>query len=502
VSGEAVMLGGTLTAQTSSVLEWFPAGRWAVAVVAIDITLRTLFACLVVVRKGSRPSVAMAWLLVVIAFPFVGILIYLLLGESRLGSRRRRIHAQVIKEMDRAEFHRHEDPRAHHLSLGPGEAQVERLARLVSRSPVLSGNSVDVVGHPDKTVEAMLADIDRAQSTVHLTTYIWLDDRVGSAFESALLAAAQRGVCCRVLADGHGSSGFLASDSCRRLRAGGVKVVAALPTAVLRALVHRIDIRNHRKLLIVDGLIGWIGSMNIAAPEFALQPRFAPWVDCMMRMHGPATRELQLIFAEDWLLDTGENLESLLRAPPPFQEQGIPVQVMASGPNFNNDAVRSLLIATLQVARREIVMTTPYFVPDPEMFGSLCVAARRGVVTHLVIPRRNNSRLVACASRARYRAMLDAGMRIHEFTGGLLHAKTITVDGSFAVITSSNLDRRSFEINFEASAIVYDARFAAKVRDIQQSYVDRSAEVVSAEWMPTLRQRLVNNAAALLSPLL
>jgi cardiolipin synthase len=181
---------------------------------------------------------------------------------------------------------------------------------------------------------------------------------------------------------------------------------------------------------------------------------------------------------------------------------GVPVQVMASGPNFDNDAVRSLLIATMQVARREIVMTTPYFVPDPEMFGSLCVAARRGVQTHLVLPRRNNSKLVACASRARYRAMLDAGMRVHEFTAGLLHAKTITVDGSFAVITSSNLDRRSFEINFEASAIVYDSRFAAQVRSLQQSYIERSAEMVNAQWVPTLRQQLAHNAAALLSPLL
>lgn len=496
------MLGGALTAQSSSITDWFAEGRWAVAIVIIDITLRAIFAGVVIVRKGSRPSVAMAWLLVVVAFPFIGILFYLVLGESRLGSRRRRIHAQVLAEMDRAEFHRHDDPCAQQLSLGASEAQVERLARLVSRSPVLNGNAVEIVGHPDTTVQSMLADVDRAQSTVHLTTYIWLDDRVGSAFETALLAAAKRGVRCRVLADAHGSSGFLAGDSCRKLRAGGVQVVAALPTAVLRALAHRIDIRNHRKLLIVDGSIGWIGSMNIAAPEFAVQPRFAPWVDCMMRMHGPATRELQLIFAEDWLLDTGESLASLLEVPPPVQERGVPVQVMASGPNFDNDAVRSLLIATLQVARREIVMTTPYFVPDPEMFGSLCVAARRGVATHLVLPRRNNSRLVAWASRARYQAMLDAGIRIHEFTAGLLHAKTISVDGNFAVITSSNLDRRSFEINFEASAIVYDTRFAAKVRELQEGYIERSVEVIRGQWNPTMREQLTNNAAALLSPLL
>lgn len=496
------MLGGALTAQASTWTDWIADGRWAALVVIVDIALRLAFACVVIVRKGSRPSVAMAWLLVVVAFPFIGIIVYLVMGESRLGSRRRRIHALVLAEIDRAEFHLHDDPRAQQFSLGPGEAQVERLARLVSRSPVLNGNSVEIIGHPDRMVDAMLADIDRAQSTVHLTTYIWLDDRVGAAFETALLAAARRGVQCRVLADGHGSSGFLAGDACKRLRAGGVRVVGALPTAVLRAIAHRIDIRNHRKLIIIDGSVGWIGSMNIAAPEFAVQARFAPWVDCMMRMSGPSTRELQLIFAEDWLLDTGENLESLLVEPPPVQERGVPVQVMASGPNFDNDAVRSLLIATLQVSRREIVMTTPYFVPDPEMFGSLCVAARRGVATHLVLPRRNNSRLVAWASRARYQAMLDAGIRIHEFTAGLLHAKTISVDGNFAVITSSNLDRRSFEINFEASAIVYDTRFAAKVRELQEGYIERSVEVIRGQWNPTMREQLTNNAAALLSPLL
>ncbi len=477
--------------------------NWSSAIVVVEILARLTLACIVVVRKGSRPSVATAWLLVVVSFPLIGSIAYLMLGESRLGGRRRTLHRMILDRFDRPDFHRHDDPRAQDVRMDPSDLQIAHIARRVSNSPATAGNRARLVGDSKSSVEQIVVDIDQATSTVHLVTYIWLNDRVGEQLASALIAAAKRGVACRVLADGHGSSKFLKSSLCHSMRAGGVRIVAALPTHPFRALFHRIDVRNHRKIIVVDCDVGWVGSMNVAAPEFAVQPRFAPWVDCMVRLNGPAVRELQLIFVEDWYLDTNESLMELLHHMPPFHEDGIPAQIMASGPNYDNDAVRSLLMAAIQLARIEIVLTTPYFVPDSDMFSALCVAAQRGVEVHLVVPQRNNSWLVGLASRARYGALLAAGIHIHEFTRGLLHAKTVTVDSLFAIVTSSNLDRRSFEINFEASAIMFDDGFAREVRSLQQEYIGFSVDVTTDSWgTQSLPRRLAQNSASLISPLI
>ncbi len=483
--------------------QWISDPWWLGALIGVDLLLRIAFACVIILRKGSQPSLAAAWVTIVTVLPLVGIPAYLLVGESRLGHRRREVHKRVLELFNKPHFHHHDDPRASETHLTGVDLQIARIAESVGGSPALAGNGAKLFGESNAATAAIIADIERANSTVHITSYIWLDDRVGSAIGEALIAATKRGVKCRVLLDAQGSSRFLRCASAKRLRAARVEVVAALPVHPLRALFTRIDIRNHRKMIVIDSTTGWIGSMNIAAPEFAVQPRFAPWVDCTLRITGPTVRELHLIFAEDWYLDTRENIEAHLVMSPPFETGGVTAQIAASGPNYRNDAIKSLLLAAIQVAQEEIVLTTPYFVPDPTMYSALCVAARRGVTVRLVVPRRNNSRLVALASRAGYGLLLESGVHIHEFTQGLLHAKTIAADGKFAIITSSNLDRRSFELNFEATAVVYDDAFARELRALQQSYIDASVEVTCEGWKGrTMRTRLAQNAAALISPLL
>lgn len=475
----------------------------AVAItIAVDVIVRGASCVYVLYRKGDRPQVATAWIVLLLAFPIVGILAYLLLGETWLGWRRRRRHAQVLAALDRPENHAAGVGSPAPQRLDVIDRQISALATEVSGSRPVDGNAVRIEGNSDRIVSGMVADIDSARHDVHLLTYIWLDDRVGQAVAAALKRAVSRGVQCRVLVDGHGSSEFLDGPLCQDMRAHGVRVVAALPVHILRAFLNRADIRNHRKITVVDGSVGWIGSMNIAAPEFAVQPRYAPWVDCMVRIEGPVVRELELIFAEDWALDSGEMLDPTAVSPLP-RTDGAAAQVVASGPNFQNRAMTDLMLAAAQLARHELVLTTPYFVPDPSLVATLGVAARRGTTVHLVLPRRNNSTLVALASRALYHRLLSAGVQVHEFRGGLLHTKTVTIDRRCAIVTSANLDRRSFEINFEASAILYDDAVARELRALQQSYIDGSSPVHLREWeqRPAAR-RLMEYTAALFSPLL
>ena len=473
------------------------------AIVISELALRLLVVCVVLVRKGRRPTVAMAWTLAVLAIPVGGLVAYFLVGENNLGRRRAARHARILKEVDRPEMHRPSDARATTLRLDPAQRQLACIAEAVSHGPALAGNALDLSGDSAANIDSMVRDIDAARAHVHLLTYIFLLDGSGRRIAQALLAAARRGVTVRLLVDGVGSKAFLRSDLRRTLEAGGVQVAEALPVTLLRLALARLDIRNHRKLLVVDGAVAWMGSQNVADASFAPKARYAPWVDCMVRVRGPLVRELQLVFVEDWSMERDEDLEAVLRIEPAFDDSGMVAQAVATGPNFGNDAMTSLLQAAVHLARREIVLTTPYYVPDLPMQAALAVAARRGVRVHLVVPRRNDSWLVQRASRAYYGELLASGVSLHEFTGGLLHAKTLVVDDLASVVTSANLDRRSFEINFEMGVLVYDAAFCARLRALQQSYIDRSVPVDRQAWESRpLGRRLAESAAGLLSPLL
>ncbi len=458
---------------------------------------------LVLVRRGRKPAVATAWIVTVMALPLAGIGLYLLVGESRVGRRRAARHAAIVAKVDTPTVHRHQDPRSMQVTLNEDQRQLAALATSVSHGPVLGGNRVDLSGDSAANIDRMVADIDAARRHVHLLTYIFLNDAAGRSIAQALARAARRGVATRLLVDALGSKAFLSSETRMLLEKAGVQVTAALPVSLVRAVLARLDLRNHRKLLVVDGQVAWTGSQNIAEAAFAPKARYAPWVDCVVRIEGPLARELQVVFVEDWSMERDEDLSEVLAIEPTFQPEGVAGQAVATGPNFGNDSMTSLVQAAVQLARREIVLTTPYFVPDLPMQAALGVAARRGVATHLVLPRRNDSWLVQRASRGLYEELLACGVRIHEFTGGLLHAKTIVVDRMVSVVTSANLDRRSFELNFEMGVLLYDERLSERLRRLQQGYMDRSEEMDLVRWRRRpMGRRLLEGAAGLMSPLL
>lgn len=473
------------------------------AVVLGIFLLQVAVACRVLIHTAGRPAVALAWIVTVMAVPGLGLAAYLLVGESKFGFRRARRHAEILRRVDTPAAHAQRDARAMHHTLNAEQRQLATMAGSVSHSPVLAGNRVALSGDSAGNIRRMVQDIDAATHHVHLLTYIYLLDGAGQAIAEALLRAVARGVQARVLVDDLGSRTFLRSPLRRALEAAGVQVCGALPTSMARMVIARLDIRNHRKLLVLDGRVAWVGSQNVAEASFAPKARYAPWVDCMLRVEGPLVRELQLVFVEDWFMEREEDLDAHLTVDAPFHADGVTAQAVATGPNFRNEQMTLLMQAAVQVARTEITLTTPYFVPDLPMHAALAVAARRGVRVRLVVPRRNDSWLVHRASRGLYDMLLEAGVEIHEFTGGLLHAKTVLVDDLVSVITSANLDRRSFELNFEMGVLLYDAGFAHTLRALQAGYIARSERVELQAWRrrpPGIR--LLEGAAGLLSPLL
>ena len=477
--------------------------------VAIALTLHVFVEFLLVVRVLLRPhrqpASRIAWVVVIVALPVVGMLAYILFGEVNIGRRRVSRLRKVLERMP-------EFPAAALGEAGNLEAKIPerhqhlfRVGKSISGFEPVGGNSAQLLENSNAAVDAMVADIDSAEDHVHLLFYIWLPDGNGCKIVEALKRAAVRGVTCRAMADDLGSRIMIHSEHWRSMRDAGVHVAAALPIGnpLLRPLKGRIDLRNHRKILVIDGRITYCGSQNCADPEFRIKAKYAPWVDAMMRFEGPIAAQNQRLFASDWMTYVDEDLDTLLRRPVSAPRSGVAAQVVGTGPTVRYSAMPELFESLMYAARRELVITTPYYVPDESLLNALRAAAYRGVDTTIIFPARNDSWIVAAASRSEYADLLSAGVRIYEYVGGLLHTKSLTLDGEVTLIGSANMDRRSFELNYENNILFYDLPLTADVRERQQDYITRSNPVnlqAVAHWPMT--RRLWNNTIAMLGPLL
>jgi cardiolipin synthase len=471
-----------------------------------DLAVRIGFSLRVIMRKRA-PSVSFAWLVIILLIPFGGAITYLLLGENRLGERRaRRLlkDRQIFREWSGA---LQERPAVDWQMVNPECIPLDRQVQAATGIPTLPCNRLELIDSAERFFTLLIDDIRQARTSCLLEFYIlneggWVDELI-----EVLLAARKRGVTCRLLLDSIGSKPFLRSSGLARLRKGGVEVVEALPAGLIRALFVRIDLRNHRKIAVIDGEIAYTGSQNLVDPRLFKQGNgVGEWVDAMVRITGPVTELLTAAFTFDWLLERGQHVTgdrgvTDVHPVPPAGEAL--VQLAPSGPGYGEDTIHDLLLTTLYAARRELILTTPYFVPDNAILAALKSAAQRGVTVTLIVPAKNDSRLVHYASRGRYEALTRAGVRIMAFSGGLLHTKTITVDGDFCLFGSVNLDMRSFWLNFEMTLFVYNRAFTAQVRNLQQHYLRQTtAHDAEAFCNRSFGQRLLENIALLVSPLL
>lgn len=470
------------------------ASIWTFAIMLWPVV--TLAVCArVLLRPHRDPASRIAWLVVVGVVPVVGMAAYLLVGEVR---------AAHIRQPARQQAGRSWTPQAG--ALVPDRHQnLFRLAHSVNGFLPVAGNRASLMSDSNAAVDAIVADIDAARSWVHLEFYIWLPDRNGLKVVAALIRAAQRGVTCRALADDLGSRSLIRSQHWSAMRAAGVEARAALPIGnpVIRVLKSRIDIRNHRKIVVVDGAVTYCGSQNCTDPEFLPKARFAPWVDMLIRLEGPIVQQNEALFARDWELSTGRSLEEPQPRDDAAPGTAMPAIAIGTGPTIRYSAMSEVFESLFFAARRELVVTTPYYVPDEALQSALCSCAYRGVETVLILPARNDSAIVAAASKSYYLDLMRAGVKIHHYVGGLLHAKSVTLDGEVTLIGSANLDRRSFELNFENNILVCDAGLTAAVRQRQDEYLRQSVPVTLEEvaaW--SMPRRLWNNMIATVGPLL
>lgn len=476
----------------------------ATTVFVADWLLRTSLSGRVIMRR-LPVGVSLAWLAIILIFPFGGAVLYLLLGEYRLGPGRARRMLAYRKSRDAEQKPIDPPPPVTASALNAHAAALARLATARLDAVLLPGNSLQLLENAGVAFPELMRAIDGAKRTCYLEFYIWSVGGLADDVGAALLRAAKRGVDCRVLVDALGSSAFVKSRNFQELRLGGVRVEVALGLGLLKLLFVRPDLRMHRKIGLVDGTVGYTGSLNLADPRlFKQNAGVGQWVDALTSVRGPAVGALAAIFREDWFLETGELLAPFV-APEAAPAPPGPalMQVLPTGPDARVEAIEQVVLTALYAATEEVVLTTPYFIPSESLLTALLSAAGRGVKVTLIVPEKIDSHLVHFASRAFQTDLLKADVRVALFKGGLLHTKSITVDGAFSLFGSLNLDPRSFRLDLEITLIVYDAAFTAALRRLQQFYLDGSEvlDLATCQARSTF-ERFRENTARLVGPVL
>ena len=514
-------------------------------VLMIAMTLR-------IVSVQRNIGVSIAWVAVLYTLPVFGFIAYILLGEPMIGRRYR-------ERVDQASLLMNDMARREHLVFDQGQELLPPNYRGVSQIGtrwtgfgVFPDHNMQLLTEPSAIFNSLIDDINAAQRTVLMEVYIVYPKGQVLELIEALAAAARRGVECHLLADSVGSFSFFNSSAHRTLERAGVFVHQSLPVGLFKTLFKRSDLRNHRKIVVIDEYIGYIGSFNLVDPRFFKQNKnVGQWIDVAIRATSQQAISIATAMAKVVVTDIGaennENLDALnqrvnnytrkLYVMDPtindlnsrvkvlsdhidYHEQpdigstsivipkkpivkGVLAQLIPSAPQVTAHVIYNTLVTVIHRANKRIRITTPYFVPDEALSGALTIAAKRGVEVTLIVPEKVDSFLVQHASQAYYQELLKAGVNIALFTGGLLHTKTVVVDDDYCLFGTVNIDMRSFYLNMEVSLAIYTPEMVAQVADCQEVYLQSCRYVSLEAWQQRHgTERLFDNVVRLFSPLL
>ncbi|WP_382305939.1 cardiolipin synthase [Herbiconiux sp. UC225_62] len=475
-----------------------------IVVVAADLAIR--IAALIIVPRGRKPTAAMAWLLAIFLIPFIGIILFLVIGRTKLPKKRLALQETVDGMI--AE-------RARGLDLTPRRGlwpvwfdnlviQNERLTRI----PPSDGNTAELYGDYEGSIAAMTAEIDRASTFVHVEYFIVSFDATTKDFFGAMERAVQRGVTVRLLADHLSSTRAVHSkETFAELDRIGVIWSFMLPVRPLKGEIQRPDLRNHRKLVVVDGRVAFMGSQNLIDRTYNTPKnlkRGLKWQELVTRLTGPVVASVNAVFLGDWFTETGEQiLEENVPAvdqPRASGADALECQLVPSGPGYAFENNLRMFLGLIYGAERKVIITSPYFVPDEAMMYAITGACQRGLEVQLFVSEIGDQGPVFHAQRSYYGALLDVGVRIFQYPAPfILHAKHLSIDDDLAVIGSSNMDIRSFNLDLEISLLVRGRSFVDGMRAVEQHYRDIGRELTREEWEREPLSRTVFDGVARLT---
>ncbi len=482
-------------------------GFWKIVaeIITIIFGLSTILIAVLMVMENRNPSRTIAWLLVLLLFPVIGFILYILVGRNMRKKRKVRRHLQdsdvleldtviqnQLKMLQEPEYKVHESIYSH-----------KRLVNLVlnnSDAPFTVNNKSWVLTNGTETFAAIIDSISRARKHLHLEYYIIKPDNIGRKIQQLLIEKARQGVEVRLLYDAVGGR-KLKKDYLDPLIQAGAEVAPYLPVK-FPFLRSRINYRNHRKIIIVDGTVGFVGGLNIG-DEYLGHGKLGFWRDTHMKLEGEAVYCLQRIFLHDWHFATKQKVMSPRYFPPVPYYGSQPIQITTSGPDSEWASILQSHFAAIVSARKTVHIASPYFVPDESILMALKTAALSGVDVKLILPCKPDHKVVFWASMSYIQEILEAGVKVYQYQKGFMHAKVLLVDGVVASVGTTNMDLRSFNLNFEVNALIYDQEIVSKLEDDFNQDINDSKFIDYEEW--TKRgywTRFKESSARLLSPVL
>ena len=467
-----------------------------VTVVGYVLTLALL--PVVLLTKKRQPVSTVAWVMAIVTMPYFGAFLFTVFGINRVQRRvlRRRAASQNISRMlPELAGHRVGDD-----SLNRTQQDLLRVAERVANSRATVDNRIQLLTDARQTFDEIESAIAAARTSIHLEYYIWQPDKLGTEIRDLLIAKARDGVRVRFLYDAIGS-GRLTKRFLGPMRDAGIQVATFVPGQSLRER-WSINLRSHRKIVIVDGEVGFTGGMNVGDEYLGKDPFFGVWRDTHLRLQGPTVLQLQDVFATDWHHATGQDL-SADEFPAPVELGSDCAQVIAGGPDTDGEAFHSLMFAAINRAERQLTLSTSYFVPTPALVSALEVAALRGVRTRVMLSGPKTYWATRHAARGYYDTLLAAGVEIHEYQVGQFHPKVLTVDGCWSLVSTANFDVRSLYLNFEVGVILYDTSLAEQLEHHFEQDIPNARRIDPAAWSDrSTWERLKESFCMMFSPVL
>ena len=456
----------------------------------------------VLLNTDRSPSAAVAWMLAIVFLPVVGPLAYLTFGVSRVESRR-----QARREAEAAAAAGLGEVAGPHVCdpdrFAPPGGQLARLAEAVGGHPAVAGNRVEVITDTNRTLGLIAQAVESAEHALHLEYYIWQPDKTGLRLRDRLIERARAGVKVRFLYDAFGSM-LLRRSFLRPMIEAGVEVASFAPGNTFRDR-WSLNLRSHRKIVVADGAVAFTGGMNIGDEYLGKRKKFGFWRDTHCRIEGPAVAQLQRVFADDWFYSTGRLLDDPAHYPAAEPEGPLAAQIVAGGPTAEPRAFHALMFGAIGAARREVQLTTSYFIPTDPLAMALEAAALRGVRVRVLVPGRGAhlTPVTIWAGRAYYARLLAAGVELHEYDRGILHAKTLVVDGQWSMVGTPNYDNRSVSLNFEVAAALFGGTPAGELMEQFEADLHDARPVTAATRQQTRPlMRAAENFCRLFAPIM
>lgn len=475
-----------------------------ILIVVLLVALGNLCAQIIILMENSNPKKIVSWLAIFALWPFFGGVLYFILGYSghrRKLFKRKHLPSSSLKEITQKQELLFTDHDVFFKEHAEGSKRLARLTLKSGRAPLSRNNDIRVLTNGEEKFAALFEDLENAQDHINLEYYIFRDDDIGTQLQNLLIRKAKAGVEVRVILDGLGSH-TLPASFIEKMRCASIMVSLFFPLKFPR-LFGTLNYRNHRKCVVIDGKIGYLGGLNIGDEYLSRDPKLGFWRDTHLRIEGESVQTMQATFLNDWYFLTQQELQGQSFYPRLEVKEGILTQILAGGPDSQQEPMKELFFTILATAKKEIFLATPYFIPDESMTMALKSAALSGLKVILLVQGKPDHQLSYLASASYFEELLKVGVQIYRYQKGILHCKVLIVDRQVSIVGSANFDIRSFQIDFELSALIYSSEIAERLnfdfhQDLQESVLIHYEEFSQRSlWL-----KMKESNASLLSPLL